>query len=475
MTNFIKRSVTIYSFKEMFSQGRLTWEECISKITNLGITGVELLGQLFFRECPDVNQEDLAAWKKMMWRYGTKTVAHDFFVDKTMFKGRDITLREGAKIIENHVKFAAAIDCPIIRIGGTFNPELFRLAKPICEDYGIKLGVEIHNGSSSWILPDIQETINIIRQQRSPYLGIVPDMSMFQTKIMKHTMYYTRAIEAGADPQFIEELRKVYENESNEVFRAYCDKLLEKTPESDNVSRFTIKLFRRVENHDPKELEEHMPYVIHIHGKFWGMNEDCEEPALNYEGVLPVLVRNGYDGYISAEFEGKLPAGADAFEPQVRFQKMLDRYLGASYPSFPDPDVRPALEDSQCLSSKGFKNRKNANGEITGVELYARSSYYRGVPLCLVEDIEVKIDGIPYSTDKISFEIEGEVFTFAQMSTVTAFYWNYGHLATVIVDLPGGLDESKQHEVYFRYALRTYYLPFNWGSAVTLKLGVVKQ
>jgi hypothetical protein len=66
MGNFIKRGVTIYSFKELVSEGRLSWEECIAAIVNMGITGVELLGQLFFRECPEVNREDNEKWQKMM-------------------------------------------------------------------------------------------------------------------------------------------------------------------------------------------------------------------------------------------------------------------------------------------------------------------------------------------------------------------------------------------------------------------------
>jgi sugar phosphate isomerase/epimerase len=472
MNNFIKRSVTIYSFKDLVSQGRLSWDECISKIVNLGITGVELLGQLYFRECPDVNKEDLAAWEKMMWRYGTRTVAHDFFVDKSMYKGRSLTMRESVKILEEHVKFAAAIGCPIIRIGGTFNPELFRLAKPICEDYGVKLGVEIHNGTSSWILPSIQETINIIRQVQSPYLGIIPDMSMFQTRIGDNTICILFAKRNGVDPQTIRDLQKAYENESNEAYRKRCDRLIEAIPENEKAKRQGIALMRNAENHDPKELAEHMPYVIHVHGKFWEMTEDCEEPNINYKGVLPVLVRGGYDGYISAEYEAILPPEADAFLPQERFQKMLNKYLGA-YPAFPKPEARPG-NDTACLSNKGYRNRRNEKGDVTGVEIYVRSDYYRGVPLCLVEDVEVKIDGVSYGKDKIGFEIDGEFFSFDQMSTVTAFYWNFGHLATVVIDLPGGLDESKKHEVYFSYHIRTYYVPFYWGGEATLQLDAIK-
>ena len=172
MVNFIKRGVTVYSFKEKVTLGELTWEDCIAAMSNMGVQGIEFLGQLFFRNCPDINAEDVAKWKNLMWKYGTKTIAHDFFVDKTMFKNRNLTLRESVDIVKRHVQFAKAVDCPIIRIGGTFEPELFAQAAPICEEYGVKLGVEIHNGSSSWILPSIQKTIEIINKVILHILGL---------------------------------------------------------------------------------------------------------------------------------------------------------------------------------------------------------------------------------------------------------------------------------------------------------------
>jgi sugar phosphate isomerase/epimerase len=470
--NFIKRGVTIYSFKGLVSEGRLAWDECISKIVNMGITGVELLGQLYFRECPEINEEDVASWKEMMWRYGTKTVAHDFFVDRTLFKGRDLTIREGIKIIETHIKFAAAIDCPIIRIGGTFNPELFRLAAPICEDYGVKLGVEIHSGASSWDLPVIKELINTIKGSQSKYLGIIPDMSMFQVKILDSHMSVRRAREVGISEQKISDMKKTFEQESLADYRAMCLKLKEEA--QDDNARSVWSVFSYVEKHDPRELAELMPLVIHVHGKFWDMDDDNDETQINYKDVLPVFVNGGYNGYISAEFEGVLKPGQDPFEPQRRFQKMLDKYLGASYPSFPDPEPRPPAEDIKCLSSKGFKNRLDKDGKVTGVEVYAKCFYYRGIPLCLVENVLVKIDGVVYDSSKISFEIDGEIFTFVQMATVTQFYWNYGHFAKIIVDLPGGLDEDRTHEVTLKYNLRTYYLPFYYGDEATLQLKAIR-
>ena len=470
MENYIKRGMTIYSFKQLVAEGKLTWGEAIGNAARLGITGMELLGQLFFRDCPEWHEEDVQAWKDLMWKYGTKTVCHDFFVDRTMYRGRELKLREAVDIVRRHVKFAAAIDCPIIRIGGTFLPELFAEAAPICEDYGVKLGVEIHNGSSSWLLPDIQRTIEIIRQKNTPYLGIIPDMSMFQ-KHIRDAAYFVRGARAqGVRGDLIELMKQAYEEESNAAYVERCNRMLAET--SDPAEQAFLIQCRRTEYHDPKTLLEHMPYIVHIHGKFWEMDEACEETSIDYAGVLPVLIEGGYDGYISAEYEGG-PVNGDYFEPQRRYQKMLDKYLG-EYPGYPTVAPRAsANEDIQVLSNRGYRNLKNEQGETTGFEVYARCYYYRGIPLCLVDDCSVTVDGVKYGPDKIRFQVDGETFTFAQMATVQAFYWNYGYLANIQVDLPGGLDPKVPHEITLDYTLRTYYLPFNHHASATLKLTAI--
>lgn len=467
MEHFIKRGVTIYSFKQLVARGELTWEQCVSAMSSMGVSGIELLGQLFFRNCPDINAEDVARWKEMMWQYGTKTIAHDFFVDKTMFRNRNLTLRESVDIVKRHVQFAAAIDCPIIRIGGTFDPELFRESAPICEEYGVKLGVEIHNGSSSWILPSIQETIEIIRQKNTPYLGIIPDMSMFVQHIRESSYFVRAARRSGVDAKLIEYMKEAYENESNDAYRARCDEML-KTRTDPAETSFIIQC-RRTEYHDPRTLLEHMPYTFHIHGKFWEMDENCEETSIDYPHILPVLAEGGYKGYISSEYEGGEVAG-DPFEPLRRYQKMLDRYLG-TYPGYPMPSLSARSTDTEALSNRGYKNIFDQNGNCTGFAIYARCFYYRGVPLCLVEDCRVTVDGETYGKDKISFEVEGQTFTFDEMSTVQAYYWNYGHLATIKVNKPGGLDTSRPHDFDYFHSIRTYYLPFYMSDRSRITMG----
>ena len=68
----IKRGVTIYSWHRQVEAGVLTWDDCIKAAVKMGCNGIELLGQLYFRYCPEVLQEDIDSWEALMWKYGTK-------------------------------------------------------------------------------------------------------------------------------------------------------------------------------------------------------------------------------------------------------------------------------------------------------------------------------------------------------------------------------------------------------------------
>jgi len=49
---------------------------------------------------------------------------------------------------------------------------------------------------------------------------------------------------------------------------------------------------------------EIMPWVRHVHGKFFGIDEHGEEPSVPVRGLVRQLVENGYSGAISSEYEG---------------------------------------------------------------------------------------------------------------------------------------------------------------------------
>jgi sugar phosphate isomerase/epimerase len=75
-----------------------------------------------------------------------------------------------------------------------------------------------------------------------------------------------------------------------------------------------------------------MPWIFHIHAKFYEIDETGREPSIPYDEIIPVLIEGGYTGHLSSEYEGQRHI-EDAFEvdgrEQVkRQQQMFARLLG---------------------------------------------------------------------------------------------------------------------------------------------------
>jgi sugar phosphate isomerase/epimerase len=76
-----------------------------------------------------------------------------------------------------------------------------------------------------------------------------------------------------------------------------------------------------------------MPYIFHIHAKFYEMLDDGTEYSIPYDKIIPALKAGNYQGYLSSEYEGNRHI-QDAFPvdsvEQVRRQHaMFHRLLAA--------------------------------------------------------------------------------------------------------------------------------------------------
>jgi hypothetical protein len=110
------------------------------------------------------------------------------------------------------------------------------------------------------------------------------------------------------------------------------------------------------------------------------------------------------------------------------------------------------------ISDDGFEN-VNKNGKIIGYQLKTRIAYYRGVPLSMVDKIELVVDDVLVLSDKIHFTVGEETFTLKEMETVTSTKWEFGQQATIFVDQPGGLKRG-EHKIFLSQTTRVAYYPF---------------
>jgi hypothetical protein len=98
-------------------------------------------------------------------------------------------------------------------------------------------------------------------------------------------------------------------------------------------------------------------------------------------------------------------------------------------------------------------------GKITGFKFGARLPYYRGIPLSLVEDIAVSLDGSEVARENIKFSAHGNTYRLKEMETETDDRWNMGEVAYILIDREGGLPKG-EHKVFLLLNMRIAYLPF---------------
>ncbi len=99
------------------------------------------------------------------------------------------------------------------------------------------------------------------------------------------------------------------------------------------------------------------------------------------------------------------------------------------------------------------------DGKIIGYEMQTNITYYRGIPLSMIEYIRVSADGeeVPEEDIRISPDCV-DWFTLKEAETVTTYKWEYGDPLYVRVLKEGGLLKGT-HKVKLTVATRTAYIP----------------
>ena len=100
------------------------------------------------------------------------------------------------------------------------------------------------------------------------------------------------------------------------------------------------------------------------------------------------------------------------------------------------------------------------NGAVIGYEMQTYITYYRGIPLSMVNDIRVTADGEAVPREDIRCTVDGGEywFTLDEMETVVGHKWEFGEPMTVKVLKDGGLSKGT-HQIKLTVIVRTAYIP----------------
>jgi hypothetical protein len=104
-----------------------------------------------------------------------------------------------------------------------------------------------------------------------------------------------------------------------------------------------------------------------------------------------------------------------------------------------------------------------------GFSFDIRIPYYRGIALSMIEAFEVTVDGQEVARDAVHFVLRGSEFTHDELEQDDETRWEFGEIATLRVDWPGGLAPG-DHVIGQATQLRISYLPAPLRGADTKTL-----
>jgi len=348
----IKRGVSLYSYQQEQFFKRMNLRDMVKEVhDNLKTDGIEIIDQAMIHQYPFPSDDFIAEFRDLMDEFNMKAVTIDVYLDTLQFRDHVMTHKEGAERLIRDIKLAAKLGFANVRCLCAVPIDIIEMALPTAEEYGVKIGKEIHAPFN--IKPDVgdkyslrasgmprnprmcDEVIELADKKNTKFVGLVPDMGIFQYRLNEPNFAYL--VRHGANPDALRMINRLAGAGIRHADIAREALLANGFSEADAKIAGQIGSFSEV---DPKDLKDIVPYIVSIHGKFYEMTEvpgrpgEYEDVSIDYRNPIYWLKQGGYDGYINSEFEGqrhKQDRGMDYMANEVeevrRHHEMLARYI----------------------------------------------------------------------------------------------------------------------------------------------------
>lgn len=315
--------ITLYSASAEFRAGWYDFDGLLDRVAELGIgPGIEIVASQMIPTYPVVSDEFVATWRAAFDRHGFDASSFGANLDMGRRRDRDMTPDEEFEISELLFRGAKKLGFPLVRIQSA-KPELLTRLMPIAEELELKLAYEIHApmGPNA---PEIMKVRDVYEKLNSPLLGFVADFSSTM-----HAMSPTllRAVRrAGLDDAAVDTLQQIWATDApmRERQQEFIGYLNSRDFNPGRLGSFAHLSFNMHGHVDPREWADIMPQITHVHAKFYDIDENGQEPAIDYPELVRVFVEGGYRGYWSSEWEGHAFAELGEVDPLVLVRRQHD-------------------------------------------------------------------------------------------------------------------------------------------------------
>lgn len=301
--SMIRLGVSLYSYGGDF-MFTMSLEDCLADIADMGASGVEILADTHVPAYPNPPLEWIERWHSLLERYALTPTCYSSWLDTRLHAGRDLDIETADKIFSRDLDLAHRLGFQLVRpkfgvVSSDLAPDpIWRGTVERClqkaVDYGIRIVPEIH--APTRLRSEIVDSyLSLVKDTGTEHFGLLVDTGIFQreTRPADHS---DSAYQFGKlDPESREQ--------------------------SDAVMRMPLA-------EAPEDLLPIMEHVFHVHAKFWDVTDSLADPHIPYEDVVASLVRGGYTGWLSSEYEGDREPGRAS--DVLRRQQLLLRRLLAS-------------------------------------------------------------------------------------------------------------------------------------------------
>lgn len=321
---------TLYSLTNQFHGREYSFEELICEVArqNLG-PGLEIVGFQSIRGFPVITDAFADKFKQLIDETKLVPTCLGINADLMLDPDNPMTDDQSVDYQAKQIEAAAKLGFPVVRYQYPAGVDVIRKLVPTAEKYGVKLGLEIH-APHHVHHPVVLAYREMYEQMKSPFLGFIPDMGA-SARAVPPTFFETAL--ANGVPQPLIDLAKEYWLDNNgepyerqAKFKAKAEALGFNPV---NISDLLI-IFGLFGKMDPMLWAEIIPQSVHIHGKFFDFDENGDDIAIDYRKIIPVFIENGYNGYMSSEYEGHMWTDSNGFEKLRDHHKLLRKILNQS-------------------------------------------------------------------------------------------------------------------------------------------------
>lgn len=312
--------LTLYSATAELAAGWYDLDSLLARVADAGIgPGIEIVASQTLPTYPQASPEFIRTWRSAFDKYGFTASSFGANLDMGRRRDRDMTPDEEFEFTRVLFEAAGQLGFPLVRIQSA-KPELLRRLLPLAEKLDLKMAYEIHAplGPNA---PEIMKVREVYDELDSPLLGFVADFSSTMHRMSPTLLRAVRRM--GLDDAAVARMQEIWTTSDpmRERQEAFIDYLQGQGIDPATLGPLSRLAFNMHGHVDPAEWRDIMPQILHVHAKFYDIDDAGQEPAIDYPEHVRIFAEGGYQGYWSSEWEGHAFADLGDVDPIVLVQK----------------------------------------------------------------------------------------------------------------------------------------------------------